>query len=102
MKSYPKTTLKVGESIGIALSGKSPFILSIYAGEANNTEYLVTYIVNWASIYAASYTKLSEYSYTNNVVIEFNRIGNNNFKILYKSGNVESVTISYNVRKLIL
>ncbi len=40
IKSYPKTSLKIGESIEIALSGKSPFILSIYAGEANNTEYL--------------------------------------------------------------
>ena len=101
IRLYPKTTLKIGESIEIALSGKSPFILSIYAGEANNTEYLATYIINWASIYAASSTKLSEYSYTNNVVIELNRSGINNFKILYKSGNVDSVTVSYCLRKLL-
>lgn len=89
-----------GESILIETNGGSPYILSIYAFGAN-TEYISTFIISWASIYAADIVKLSEYNYTNNITIEVSRTGNDRYVLTYKSGNLDSINLKYSLRQLL-
>ena len=96
------TTLQVGDYVEIRETNTASIYLLSIRASASNTEYLATYILAWASIYAAGVTKLSEYSYTNNVTIEVSRTGTDKYKITYKAGNVSSVELKYSLRKLIL
>ena len=96
-----KKNIRKGESISIETNEKSPYILSIYASEIN-TEYIATFIISWASIYAADIVKLSEYSYTKNITIEVSRTGNDRYVLTYKSGNLDSINLTYSLRQLLL
>ena len=102
INSTVTTILQVGESVEIRETNTASIYLLSIRASASNTEYLATYILAWASIYAAGVTKLSEYSYTSNVTIEVSRTGTDKYKITYKAGNVSSIELKYSLRKLIL
>lgn len=102
INSTVTTILQVGESVEIRETNTASIYLLSIRASASNTEYLATYILAWASIYAAGVTKLSEYSYTSNVTIEVSRPGTDKYKITYKAGNVSSIELKYSLRKLIL
>ena len=99
INSTVTTTLQVGDYVEIRETNTSSVYLLSIRASASNTEYLATYILAWASVYAAGITKISEYSYTSNVTLEVSREGTNKYKITYKTGNVSSVD---SLRKLIL
>ena len=102
INSTVTTILQVGESVEIRETNTASIYLLSIRASASNTEYLATYILEWASIYAAGVTKLSEYSYTSNVTIEVSRTGTDKYKITYKAGNVSSIELKYSLRKFIL
>ena len=102
INSTVTTILQVGESVEIRETNTASIYLLSIRASASNTEYLATYILAWASIYAAGVTKLSEYSYTSNVTIEVSRTGTDKYKITYKAGNVSSIELKYSLRKLML
>ena len=102
INSTVTTILQVGESVEIRETNTASIYLLSIPASASNTDYLATYILAWASIYAAGVTKLSEYSYTSNVTIEVSRTGTDKYKITYKAGNVSSIELKYSLRKLIL
>lgn len=102
INSTVTTILQVGESVEIRETNTASIYLLSIRASASNTEYLATYMLAWASVYAAGITKISEYSYTSNVTIEASREGTNKYKITYKTGNVSSVELKYSLRKLIL
>ncbi len=102
INSTVTTILQVGESVEIRETNTASIYLLSIRASASNTEYLATYILAWASVYAAGVTKLSEYSYTSNVTIEVSRTGTDKYKITYKAGNVSSIELKYSLRKLIL
>ena len=102
INSTVTTTLQVGDYVEIRETNTSSVYLLSIRASASNTEYLATYILAWASVYAAGITKISEYSYTSNVTLEVSREGTNKYKITYKTGNVSSVELKYSLRKLIL
>lgn len=102
INSTVTTTLQVGESVEIRETNTASIYLLSIRASASNTEYLATYMLAWASVYAAGITKISEYSYTSNVTIEVSRTGTDKYKITYKAGNVSSVELKYSLRKLIL
>lgn len=102
INSTVTTILQVGESVEIRETNTASIYLLSIRASASNTEYLATYILAWASIYAAGVTKLSEYSYTSNVTIEVSRTGTDKYKITYKAGNVSSIELKYSLRNLIL
>lgn len=102
INSTVTTILQVGESVEIRETNTASIYLLSIRASASNTEYLSTYILAWASVYAAGITKISEYSYTSNVTLEVSRTGTNKYKITYKTGNVSSVELKYSLRKLIL
>jgi hypothetical protein len=102
INSTVTTILQVGESVEIRETNTASIYLLSIRASASNTEYLATYILAWASIYAAGVTKLSEYSYTSNVTIEVSRTGTDKYKITYEAGNVSSIELKYSLRKLIL
>ena len=102
INSTVTTILQVGESVEIGETNTASIYLLSIRASASNTEYLATYILAWASVYAAGITKISEYSYTSNVTLEVSRTGTDKYKITYKTGNVSSVELKYSLRKLIL
>lgn len=102
INSTVTTILQVGESVEIRETNTASIYLLSIRASASNTEYLATYILAWASVYAAGITKISEYSYTSNVTLEVSRTGTDKYKITYKTGNVSSVELKYSLRKLIL
>ena len=102
INSTVTTILQVGESVEIGETNTAGIYLLSIRASASNTEYLATYILAWASVYAAGITKISEYSYTSNVTLEVSRTGTDKYKITYKTGNVSSVELKYSLRKLIL
>lgn len=102
INSTVTTTLQVGDYVEIRETNTASIYLLSIRASASNTEYLATYILAWASVYAAGITKISEYSYTSNVTLEVSRIGTDKYKITYKTGNVSSVKLKYSLRKLIL
>lgn len=102
INSTVTTILQVGESVEIRETNTASIYLLSIRASASNTEYLSTYILAWASVYAAGITKISEYSYTSNVTLEVSRTGTDKYKITYKTGNVSSVELKYSLRKLIL
>ena len=102
INSTVTTILQVGESVEIRETNTASIYLLSIRASASNTEYLSTYILAWASVYAAGITKISEYSYTSNVTLEVSRAGTDKYKITYKTGNVSSVELKYSLRKLIL
>ena len=102
INSTVTTILQVGESVEIGETNTASIYLLSIRASASNTEYLATYILAWASVYAAGITKISEYSYTSNVTLEVSRAGTDKYKITYKTGNVSSVELKYSLRKLIL
>ena len=102
INSTVTTTLQVGDYVEIRETNTASIYLLSIRASASNTEYLATYILAWASVYAAGITKISEYSYTSNVTLEVSRTGTDKYKITYKTGNVSSVKLKYSLRKLIL
>lgn len=102
INSTVTTILQVGESVEIGETNTASIYLLSIRASASDTEYLATYILAWASVYAAGITKISEYSYTSNVTLEVSRTGTDKYKITYKTGNVSSVELKYSLRKLIL
>ena len=102
INSTVTTILQVGESVEIGETNTASIYLLSIRASTSNTEYLATYILAWASVYAAGITKISEYSYTSNVTLEVSRTGTDKYKITYKTGNVSSVELKYSLRKLIL
>lgn len=102
INSTVTTILQVGESVEIGETNTASIYLLSIRASASNMEYLATYILAWASVYAAGITKISEYSYTSNVTLEVSRTGTDKYKITYKTGNVSSVELKYSLRKLIL
>ena len=81
INSTVTTILQVGESVEIRETNTASIYLLSIRASASNTEYLATYMLAWASVYAAGITKISEYSYTSNVTIEASREGTNKYKI---------------------
>lgn len=102
INSTVTTILQVGESVEIGETNTASIYLLLIRASASNTEYLATYILAWASVYAAGITKISEYSYTSNVTLEVSRTGTDKYKITYKARNVSSIELKYSLRKLIL
>ena len=102
INSTVTTILQVGESVEIGETNTASIYLLSIRASASNTEYLATYILAWASVYAAGITKISEYSYTSNVTLGVSKTGTDKYKITYKAGNVSSIELKYSLRKLIL
>ena len=80
------------------------YLLSIKCVAAN-TEFMGEYIINWPSIYANNLTVLSQYNYRNNISIEVSRAtpsgSTDGYNVIFKSGDVESVKMTYSLARLI-
>lgn len=80
------------------------YLLSIKCVAAN-TEFMGEYIINWPSKYANNLTVLSQYNYMNNISIEVSRAtpsgSTDGYNVIFKSGDVESVQMTYSLARLI-
>lgn len=100
-------TMERGSTLLLDLKSRGSgiiFLLSIKC-EAVNTVFMGEYIINWSSNYANNLTVLSQYNYLNNISIEVSRATpsgpTNGYNVIFKSGDAESVQMTYSLARLI-
>ena len=99
-KNKVETNIQKGEHLPInEVEPHSIYLLTIQA-IASNIEYSAVYVLHWASVYAASVNKLSDYNYTDRISVTVSRVTPNKFSITFTSNYVTECTIIYCLTKI--